>query len=176
MRGVVHRGQALPVAGPAVHVLEVAAADELDAAESARVPEFAHIQVLAAPDDRLHHHVLLPALPGRFHDLAGFLDGGASGYGAGHVLAGAQRGDGLRRVQVDGRIDVHRIHRRIADQVFKRGVALLHSEGVAHGIQLVLGTLADGVHLGLRMALVDGDELGTESESDDGDVEFSAHG
>ena len=79
-------------------------------------------------------------------------------------------------MQVNGRVDVHRIHRRIADEVLEGGVALLHPEGIAYRIQLVLGTLANGIHLRMGMALIDGNELGTESESDDGDVEFSAHG
>jgi hypothetical protein len=34
--------------------------------------------------------------------------------------------------------------------------------------------LADRVHVGVRMALVDGDELGSEAEADDGDVDFDA--
>jgi hypothetical protein len=43
-------------------------------------------------------------------------------------------------------------------------------ERLADLAELFLVALADGVHVGLRMALVDGNELGAEAEADDGDV------
>ena len=91
------------------------------------------------------------------------------------MLAGAERGDRLRGVQVDGGIDVHRVDVRVAQEILEALVALLHAESLAHRIQLVLRALANGVHVRLGVALVNGDELGSESETDDGDVEFAAH-
>ena len=60
--GVPHRRQARPVIGPAVHVLLVAAAQELEPAQLALVVQLLDEQVLAAVDDRLHHHVDLAAV------------------------------------------------------------------------------------------------------------------
>ena len=62
VRGVPHRRQARPVIGPAVHVLLVAPAQELEPAQLALVVQLLDEQVLAAVDDRLHHHVDLAAL------------------------------------------------------------------------------------------------------------------
>ena len=102
----------------------VAAPDELDAAQPARIAEFAHIEVFAAPDHGLHH-VLLSALAARLHDFPGTLQGGAGRDGAGHMLARAKGGNGLRGDVVDGRVDMHRVHGQIPDQVLKRRVPLL---------------------------------------------------
>lgn len=153
----------------------MAATDELDATEPAGVPEFADVEILAAPDDGLHHHVFLPALLAGLHDLPGLLEGGAGGHGAGDVLAGAEGGDRLRGVEMDGRVDVDRIDLGVPDQVLEALVALFHPERLPDGIQLLLRALADGVHVRQGMPLVDGDEFGTEAESDDRDVQFAAH-
>ena len=115
MRGIMHRRQSLPVTRPPFHILEVASANKLDPSQTTGIPQFPHIQILPAPDHRLHHHVLLPALTSRLHDLASFLHRGARRHRAGHMLARAQSGDGLRRVQVNGRINMHRVDQRIAD-------------------------------------------------------------
>ena len=88
--GVPHGGQPRPVIGPAVHVLLVAAAQELEPAQLAFVVQFLHEQVLAAVDDRLHHHVDLAACALGFDDLAAFVDRGAHRDGAGDMLAGLQ--------------------------------------------------------------------------------------
>src|SRR5581483_2811048 len=60
--GVVHRRQAGPVVGPAVHVLLMAAAQELNAAQFALVVQVLGEKVLAGIDDGLHHHVDLAGL------------------------------------------------------------------------------------------------------------------
>ena len=50
-------------------------------------------------------------------------------------------------------------------------VELRVAEGVADRVQFRRVALADGVHVGVRMALVDGDEFRAEAEADDGDVD-----
>ena len=47
-----------------------------------------------------------------------------------------------------------------------------HAKGVADGVELRLRPLADRVDARLRMALIDGNELGSEAETDDGNVDF----
>jgi hypothetical protein len=48
--------------------------------------------------------------------------------------------------------------------------------GVADLVELVLRPLADAHELGVRMPLVDGDELGPEAEADDGRADGAAGG
>ena len=88
--GVLHRRQARPVVGPAVHVLLVAAAQELEPAQLALVVQLLDEEVLAAVDDRLHHHVDLAAGALGLDDLAALVDGRGHRHGAGDVLAGLQ--------------------------------------------------------------------------------------
>ena len=49
---------------------------------------------------------------------------------------------------------------------------LANAEVIADLLQLALGALADGVHLGVGMVLVDRDELGPETETDDRHADF----
>ena len=109
MGGVPHGGQAGPVVGPAVHVLLVAAAQELEPAELTLVVQLLDEQVFAAVDDGLHHHVDLAALALGRDDLAALVDRGSHGHGAGHVLAGLQGRDGHPGVVGDRRVDVNRV-------------------------------------------------------------------
>jgi hypothetical protein len=46
--------------------------------------------------------------------------------------------------------------------------------GLADGSELLRRSLADGDEFGVRMPLVDRDELGPEAEADDGGADFSA--
>ena len=55
---------------------------------------------------------------------------------------------------MDRRVDVHGIDFRILDQLFEALVALADAVLVADLIQLLLGALADGVHVGVGMVLV----------------------
>jgi hypothetical protein len=43
-------------------------------------------------------------------------------------------------------------------------------------MQLLLVALANGMQVGIRMVLVNGDELGAKPQSHDGNVDFSRHG
>src|SRR6185503_3239704 len=72
----------------------------------------------------------------------------------------------------DGRIDVDDVDIRVLEQLFEIRVAPLHPEGLADGVQLFRRALANRIHVGIGMALVNGDEFGSESESDDGNVQF----
>ena len=60
----------------------------------------------------------------------------------------------------------------ILQHVVVVGVPLVDAELVADLVQFRLIALADGLHVGLRMGLVDRNELGPEAEPDHRDVEF----
>src|SRR5262249_22736963 len=128
--GVVHGRQAGPVVGPAVHVLLVAAAQGLDPAQLALVVQLLDEEVLPAVDDRLHHHVDLAGLAPGLDELLALLDGGGHRHGAGDVLAGPQRGQALRGVVGDGRVDVDGVDSRVPEQLVEVGVAGLDAEAV----------------------------------------------
>ncbi len=176
--GVVHGRQAGPVIGPAVHVLLMAAAQELDASQFALVVEFLHKQVFPAVNDGLHHHVDLAGGPLRLDQLFALLDGGGHGHGAGDVFAGLERRQALGGVVGDGRVDVHGVDRGVLEHVFVAGVASLDAETVAALVQLGLVAAANGGQLGVGVCLVDGDELGAETEPDDADADLAtgSHG
>ena len=90
------------------------------------------------------------------------------------MFAGFQRGDGLPGMIGNGRVDMHCVHLRIFDELIEIGVALLHTECVANGIQLLFGALANGIHRGVGVALIDGNEFSAESETDDGHLNLSS--
>lgn len=85
--GVVHGGEAGPVAGPAFHVLLVGGFEKLEFAEFAGVVEFLHEEELAGVDDGLHHHVFEAGGGAEFDDRFAVLDRGRHGDGAGDVLS-----------------------------------------------------------------------------------------
>ncbi len=173
MGGVVHRGQAGPVAGPAVHVLLVAGLQELDFAEFAATIELLHEEKLPRVNHRFHHHVFQAGLARELHDLLAVLDGGGHRHGAGDVFAGAQGLDGLRGVIGDGRVDVHGLDLRIGEQLVVVLITFFDSEVVGDFVELLAVALADGDETGVRMRLINGDELCAEAEPDDGDVDLA---
>ena len=65
---------------------------------------------------------------------------------------------------------------RVLQQLVVARVARLDAEAVADLVELLLVAPADGVHLGVRMALIDGNELGAEAEADDGDANLLVSG
>ena len=148
----------------------MAAAQELDAPQLALVVQLLHEQVLAAVDHGLHHHVDRAALALRLDDLPALVDRGRHRHRAGDVLAGLQRGDGLRGVVGDRRVDVHRVDVRIAQHFLVARVARGDAEAIAAGVELPAMAAADRVHLRVRVALVDRNELGPEPEPDDADA------
>ncbi len=151
------------------------AAEELDAAQLTLVVEFFDEQILAAVDDGLHHHVDLADLTLELDDLAALVDRGAHGDGAGHVFAGLERGDRLRCVIGDRRVDVNGVYVGVLEQLVVAGVALGDFVAIADLVHFGLVAAADGVHLGVGMGLVNGDKLGSEAQPDDRHAYFSGH-
>jgi hypothetical protein len=88
------------------------------------------------------------------------------------VFAGFEGGDGLPAVVWNGGVDVDQIDVRILEHFSEVCVAFFDSKGIADGVEFGLGALADGVHVCLRVALINGDEFGTEPEADDGHIHF----
>src|SRR5262249_15001099 len=76
------------------------------------------------------------------------------------------------RVVGDRRVDVDVIDVGIRENVFVAMVALGDAEGITHLIEFTLGALADSVHVGQRVLLVNGDELGAKAQTDDRHVEL----
>ena len=177
VRGVVHRREAGPVAGPAFHILLVRGLEELQAAELAVVVELLHVEELAGVDHRLHHHVAQARGLHQLHDLFAFGDRGRHRDRAGHVLAGLEGGDGLATVVGDRRVDVDRVDFRVLEQRVEVRVALRDLVAVADRLQLLRVALADRDDLRVRVGLVDWDEFGAEAEAGQRDANLrSAHG
>ena len=63
---------------------------------------------------------------------------------------------------------MNRIDLRVLEQLSVIFVPLRDTEGLADGVELLPGALADCVHLRVGMALIDGNELGAEAEADNG--------
>ena len=66
-----------------------------------------------------------------------------------------------------------RIDIRISEQLVEIRVSLCHPKRITNRIQLLSGALADRVHVRVRMALVNGDKLGSKTETDDSDIYLS---
>ncbi len=150
----------------------MAGLDELDFAQRAAVSELLHVEILAGIDHCFHHHVLQPSLFRQLDDLFAIRNARRHRHGAGDVFAGFERGDGLPGMIGDGRINVDEIHFRIFQQLLEIRVTLLHAKGIADRVQFFARPLANGVHAGVGMALVDGNEFGPETEADNSNVQF----
>jgi hypothetical protein len=61
------------------------------------------------------------------------------------------------------RIDVNRIDCLVFQEVFKANVALLDFPLVTHLVELFLGALADGVHVGVGVTLINRNEFGPKT-------------
>ena len=168
--GVVHGRKSGPVAGPTVHVLLMGGFEELELAEFAIIVKLFHEEELAGVDDGFHHHVFQARGGAEIDDCFTVLDGGRHGDGAGDVLASLEGGDGLLGVIGNGGVDVDGVDRGISEDVFEIGVALFDAIFIADLVERGFGALTNGHEIGVRMALVNGDEFGTEAEADDCDV------
>jgi hypothetical protein len=177
VRGIPHRRQAGPVVGPAVHILLVAAAQELDLAQLTLFVKLLDEQVFAAVDDGFHHHVDLAARALGGDDLLAFVDGRSHGHGARDVLAGVQGLDGHPGVVGNGGVDVHRVDGRVLEQVTIVGVAGLDPVAIAAFIEAFAVATGDRVDFRAGVFLIDRDEFGPEAQPDDGhpDRLFARH-
>ena len=168
VRRVVHRRQPRPVARPAVHVLLVARLQELQLAQGTVLVELLHVEELAAEYDRLHHHVAEAGGVAELDDAFAVLDTGRHGHGAGDVFARFERGDRHRRVVGNRRVDMDEVDVGIFQQLGVVGVAAADPECVADPVEAAAVALADREHVGVRVPLINRDELGAEPEADDG--------
>ena len=69
-------------------------------------------------------------------------------------------------------VDVNGINFRIHEKRFIIVVTPLNAKGVADGVELRLRPLADRVDARLGVALINRDELSSEAEADEGDINF----
>ena len=92
------------------------------------------------------------------------------------MLAGFQCRDALRSVQVNRGVDMHRIDFRIVDQFLEALIPFRDTVLVADFVQLLLRALADGIHVRVRVVLVDRDEFLAKPQSDNCDIQLvTAH-
>jgi hypothetical protein len=70
----------------------------------------------------------------------------------------------------DGGVEVDGVDVGISEDICVVGVAFFDAIFVADFIERGFGALANGGHFCLGVTLVDGDEFGSESKSDDGDA------
>ncbi len=59
---------------------------------------------------------------------------------------------------------------RVADVV--RDAPTLDAERITDFIEFFRVALANGIHVRMRVTLINGDELGSEAQSDDGNIDF----
>ena len=88
------------------------------------------------------------------------------------MLTGFQRSDGLGGMIWYGRVDVNGVHIWVLEHVFVLLVAFFDTKGITDGIELLFVTLAYRVHAGVGMVLIDGNELSTKPQSNDGNIDF----
>lgn len=167
-----HGDHAFPVFGPAVHVLRVTGGEVLDLAQFAAVVEFLDVEEFATVDHGLGHHVLEAGFLDGLAEFLAFLDGGGHGHGAHDVLARPESLDGLRGVVGNGGVDMDGVYFGILEELVVACVALWNVELVGDLVHLLLVAPANGNEVYVRMGLVDGNELGSEAEPDDGDVVY----
>ena len=74
---------------------------------------------------------------------------------------------------MNGGVDVDRVYFGIFEEIFEVAVAFFDFEGVADLIELVPRTLADGVHAGVGVPLINGNEFSSKTEANYGDVYFA---
>ncbi len=175
MRRVVHRHHVFPIVGPAFHVLRMRGLHVLDLAKLAGVVKLLDIQVFAAVDDGFGHHVLETGLAHERDDFLGLLDRRRHRHGADDVLARLEGGDRHGGMVGDRAVDVDDIDLRIGQDFTEIGVAVLDPELVADLIEMRLCALGDRRDLSIRMRLIDGNELRTETKPDDADA-YLFHG
>src|ERR1044071_6608751 len=144
----------------------MAGLEKLDLPKLSLLIKLFDVKKFARIHDGFHHHVFLPRLFRQIHDLLTILDARGHWHGAGDVLARFQGSDRLPGVIGNRRIDMDNVHPRVFQQILDIAVPSLHSESVTDRIELFPRALADRIHVGVRVTLVNGDELRSETEAD----------
>ncbi len=70
----------------------------------------------------------------------------------------------------NGRVDVYGVNAGILEQLVVIGVPVFDPELIATFIQLRFVAPTDGVHLGIGVSLVNGDEFSAKAQPDNGDA------
>ena len=161
--GVPHGGQSRPVIGPAVHVLLVASPQELKPAQLALFIQLLDEKILAAVDDRFHHHVRLAALSLGFNDLLAFFDGSSHGNRARNVFSSVQGFDRHPGMIGDGGVDVHGVDVRVFEEISILRVPGLDSVTIAAFVQALAVTAANRVDFRPGVLLINRDKFGSEA-------------
>ena len=155
----------------------MAGLEELEFAQVPIVVEFLHVEEFTGVNHGFHHHVLHAAFRGKFDDGLAILHRGSHRNGTGHVLARAHGLQGRLGMMRDRGVDVNGIDIGIFKQLRVIGESLDDTVLVGDLVQVLLVALAQGHDLGVGMALIDRDELGSKAEANDGDSWcFDTHG
>jgi len=172
VRGVVHWWQTRPVVGPTVHVLLMARLQKLNLAQLAFLVQLAQEQKLTGVDDCLGHHVLESSFLHQLDDLSALVHSGGHRHRTHDVFARFQSGNRLAGMIGNGRIDVNEVHVGIGEHVLEAREAFGHAERIADFVKFLVRSLADGVHVGVGVMLINGNKLCPKAQTDDRDVDF----
>ena len=91
------------------------------------------------------------------------------------MLAGLQGHHHLVGMDLQRGVDMHDVDFRIPQHLGIIRVTDVDSKIIPGLVQLFPRALADGVHVGMRIALINRNEFFSEFETDDGDVQFLRH-
>ena len=141
--------------------------EKLQLTEVPAVVEFLHVEKFPGINDGLHHHVFHPTLRGQTNDGFAILDRSRHRHGAGDVLSCPHGLQGGFRMVRDWGIDMDRIDIRILKKRLVLGESLCDSIFVGDLVQVFLIPLTQGYDFSIGMPLVDRNEFGAESQSDD---------
>ena len=175
MGGMGQGREAVPVRGPALHILVMGAAHILKLTHCSGFVQFLHVQIFPGVDGGLHEHVVLAGgLPG-LDDGFQFRNGHTHGDGAGRMLACIQRPDGHRRMEGRGDHQMDSVHFRVLQYRIEIGgiVAFVQQVHICQHFQPVrIGVHHDDMlHIGVLQ--IDGQEAAAETHTHNGYCNFS---
>ncbi len=124
-----------------------------------------HEQKFPAVDHGFHHHVGQTGFFYRFYDLPAFFCSCGHRHGTGNVLSRTQCSQRLCCVELNGSIDVHGIHFRIVQQFIKICISFFYVKSFRYFFQTFPVPLADRIHIGVRMTLIDRNKFCTKPQS-----------
>ena len=175
MGGMCQGREAVPVRGPALHILIVGAAHILQLAHCAGFVQLLHIQILAGVDGSFHEHIVFAGSLPRLDNVFQLLHGHTHGDGAGAVLACVEHLNRHGRMQRGRNDQMDRIHIRVLQYRFKVGgvVAFVQQVHICQRLQLVRIGIHHNDMLHIRMLQIDGQEAAAETHAHDGNRQLS---
>ena len=139
---------------------------------------FVHLfdeEVFAAVNDGFRHHVLQAGLLDHFHDLTTLVNRRCHRHRTHDVFASIKCLQGHPRVVVDRAVDVNEVDVFVGQHFVVGRVTLVDPKLIATLLQFRRIASADRRNVGIRMSLVDRNELGPKAEPDHRHIELLCH-